>query len=159
MGGLNNTLPGVPTPDSGFGALGEVLAANGANIDLWPGAPGIGTQPEPVTAGFTPNILSSSVNDTVGGAGVSEVGFNYLDTAGARQTGSFTMNGQSQVNHSSITDCMFINEIFAITLDGALVAAGNIDIRNSTTVMSRMNFCCLICSGVVLALGGGVKYF
>ncbi len=134
--GYSLKVSSLAAPANGFEGYGEVIGANGNNIDVWSGPTAV--QPEPVPAGFTPNVISTSANDDVSGAGVSEVTIHYLDTAGAEQVGTFTMNGQTQVNHPSITDCMFINEFFASELDGGLVAAGRIDVRNSTTVMNSI---------------------
>ena len=125
-----------PDPSIGFEGYGEVVGADGNNIDVWVGPTAV--QPEPVTGGFTPNVISSSGNDAVGGAGVDEVTFNYLDTAGAEQVGTLAVTGQTQNVHATITDCMFVNELYASGLDGGLVAAGRIDIRNSTTVMNSI---------------------
>lgn len=131
-------MTSLSLPGNYFGSSGEVIAANGANIDLWPGAPGIATQPEKATSGFTPNVISSSGSDAVGGAGVDEVMFSYIKADGTTAVGTLAVTGVTQNVHATITDCIFINYFWTSGLDGAIVAAGNIDIRNSTTVMARI---------------------
>lgn len=107
-----------------------------SNADVWVGPTDI--QPEPVTAGYQPNLISSSVDDDAGGDGVLKVEVHYIDTAGAQQDEIVTLNGQTQVLMVA-TDVMFINGMHTTELVGTgIAAAGNIDARNVTTVVARM---------------------
>lgn len=135
--GTSLKVTSLPLISDGFEGYGEVNGANGVNIDVWMGPTTV--QPEPVPAGFIPNVISSSADDAVGGSGIAEVTTLYLDTAGAQQKTTFPMTGLTQSVHPSITDCMFINDFYATQLDGDISAAGNIDIRQPDgTVMNRI---------------------
>jgi hypothetical protein len=120
----------------GFEGIGERDDANGANIDVTHLPTNI--QPEPVTGGFQPNIISSSASDASGGDGVDEVTVHYLNTAGVQAFEVLAVTGQTQ-NFMTATDVMFVQETHSSSIVGTgIVAAGNIDVRNGVAVVNRI---------------------
>ena len=118
-----------------FEGFGEVTTEGDEdNIDVWIAD---NTQPEPFTAGYQPNLISSSTNDTAAGIGIRTVDVHYLDVLGAEQTERVILNGTTLVNMSS-TDVMFINDMHAVSVGSNLVAFGNVDARRTTTVTQRI---------------------
>jgi hypothetical protein len=119
-----------------FNALGYVDIVNAQSAwDVWQGPTAI--QPEPVTAGYQPSIVSSSANDAAAGTGIRRVNVLYLDTAGREREEAVTLNGVTAVNMVA-TNVMFIQCMHAIEVGSGLIAAGNIDARNGVTVTKRI---------------------
>lgn len=118
-----------------FEGIGEGNALNGDNKDVWLGP--TDSQPEPVIGGYQPNLISSSVEDAVGGSGVPFVVVVYLNKDGDIKAEVVTLTGQVAVNMVA-TDVMFVNFFMSTSPSGNVVAAGNIDLRNSTEVMNRI---------------------
>ena len=126
QGGVSLKVSNEADPADGFRGYGEVVNANGNNIDVWVGPTAI--QPEPVPGGYQLWVESTSAADNgTSTTGVLTVEVHYLDTSGAQQsTGPITLDGQTPVN-TGITDCMFVNTFHALTTGTGLVAAGRVD--------------------------------
>lgn len=84
-------------------------------------------------------VISSSVQDGVGGTGIQSVRIHYLDDSFVEKTTDVTMNGTTAVP-TSVSDIYRINRIRPLTVGTGLKAAGNIDVRNlaDTPIYSRI---------------------
>jgi len=125
---------GIINGASDFDAFGEFYtAAATTSNDIWLGP--TKEQPGPVSAGFRPNIISTSDEDGAGTlTGILDMRVYYLDTAGDLQFEDVTLAGLTQVDMVA-TDVMFIQCAHAISINKAV---GDIDIRNGTTVYKRI---------------------
>ena len=72
----------------------------------------------------------SDGDDTSGGVGALTIDLHYLDTAGAEQVETITMNGVTPVN-TVATDIDFVQWAHTKTVGSSGVADGNISIRNT----------------------------
>lgn len=127
---------------------------NGNNKDIWSGFGASAVQPEPNPSGYTVWLDSSSANDAAGGSGARTVGFQYIDTSYNQQlAGPFTLQGTTAFA-TTVTDCIFIQEFYALTVGSGLVAAGDVDaldaeggnvvsriLANGNYAMSTMRLC------------------
>lgn len=124
-----------------FEAYGEATITGAVNnADLWSGYAASAVQPEPDTAGYALWVESSSLADNgTSATGALTVDVHYLDTSGAQQTTTATLNGQTPVD-TGVSDCMFVNDFHVETVGSGLVAAGNVDCTKGSggAVVSRI---------------------
>ena len=128
----------APHAEDFFIGLGEKDISGAANnIDIWGGPTSV--QPEPDTDGYSLFIVSSSPNDTLLGTGAQIIDVHYLDTLGAQQDIVVNMNGQTEID-TGVTDCMFVQDIYVISVGDNLVSVGNIDALSGSggTVVQRV---------------------
>ena len=123
-----------------FGAFAERAAVVVAGADIWGGV--ANTIPRPVDAGEQLEIISTSANDDGApvGTGIRTVGIHYLDATGAAQDEIVTLNGLAPVALAE-SNVRFVNELHAVTVGAAGVAAGNITLYKQgtpATVYSRI---------------------
>lgn len=125
------------TAGSRFSGFGEASISGAQdNYDIWEGP--TNAHPGPVTAGFQPNLVSTSTSDTAGGTGCRAMHVFYLDTAGLEQDEVVIMNGTTQVSMVA-TDVMFINRMHTDDAGSAGTCVGTVDARNVAVVHSRVS--------------------
>jgi len=110
---------GVITGSEPFGAYGEISAGAVTKNVIWPdGTFNIPNQ----TTGEAVTFVSSSVEDAVGGTGVSAIEVHYLDVNLAPQSVTVTLTGTTAVT-GQLTGCRFIQcmHISAVGSTGAAV--------------------------------------
>lgn len=104
----------------------------GVDEDLWSVG---GDYPFPSAAAAT-NVISSSVNDDVGGTGCTSIIVNGLNGDYEEISETVIMDGTTQVN---LTNQFFrIDNAYCGSSGSGLINAGDIDIRHGTTVIGRV---------------------
>ncbi len=91
--------------------------------------------PIPDSAGEQMTVVSESVNDTAAGSGTRTLMIHYIDTAGAEQDETVTMNGTTGVD-TVATDIIFVQYIHTVTAGNGSsprVADGHIKIYKKGT--------------------------
>ena len=98
-----------------FDVEGECDTVNNTRVDVTNiGAAGAGAPYVfPPAGGIQMSVISTSANDAAAGSGVQQVEMHYLDSTGASQVETITMNGTTPVN-SVATNVRFIQFIHTI---------------------------------------------
>jgi len=121
---------GVITGSQAFGAYGEITTAGAVTKNvIWPD--GVFNIPNQTT-GEAITFVSSSVEDAVGGTGVSAIEVHYLDVNLAPQTLAVTLTGTTPVT-GLLTGCRFIQCMHITTVGSAGSAVGQIDAYQAGT--------------------------
>jgi len=116
----------VPGTSTFFGFGEHSISGSSNNVDIWGGP--TDTQPEPDTGGFALFVTSSSTSDDgdPAGVGAQTVHIHYLDTSGAEQSVSATLNGTTEVD-TGVSDCMFVQQHHITAVGSNNVAVGDVD--------------------------------
>lgn len=115
-------------PGKMFSIPGRKDSLSSTVLDDLTQIPGTTVAPEP--GGIQLEIISTSVNDTLGGTGAQTIDIHYLDTNNNEQEETISMNGQTAAL-TTATDLDFIQWIHTKTVGGNVngVALGNISLQ------------------------------
>ncbi len=100
--------------------------------DIW--LPG-GSYAFPAAAAAT-TIVSSSVNDTAAGTGARTVRVEGLSSTFDEKSETVSLNGTGAVTLTN--SYLRINNVYVLTAGSGLVNAGTVDVKHSSTVLSRI---------------------
>lgn len=115
-----------------FGAYGKLVSGGAVtNNVIWAN----GTWEAPPAIGVRLSIVSTSIEDSVGGTGIRTVEVHYLDTNLEIQTESITMNGTTAVL-TTATDIRFVQCAHMVTFGSTKASVGVITFNNSATAVT-----------------------
>lgn len=119
----------------GFGSRLNISTAPTGD-DIWLGTAAV--LPIPADAGEQMTVVSTSIQDGVGGTGVRTLGIRYIDADGTVKNETVTMNGTTPVN-TVATNIRFVQELHTITAGSNNLSIGTITIYKTGSALTVYN--------------------
>jgi len=121
----------------GFGSRSNISNASTGD-DVWTGTAAV--LPIPPDVGEQMTVVSSSVQDGVGGTGILTLGIRYVDAVGVVKEEVITMNGTTPVN-TVATNIRFVQELHTKTAGSNNLSVGTVIIYklgSATTIYNQI---------------------